>query len=60
MTCKLTYTSDTTNHENGSFGEYLVAKAAIQLKIPDNITDTEASTLGVSTITVVSNSPQES
>ncbi|OTB05985.1 hypothetical protein M426DRAFT_319362 [Hypoxylon sp. CI-4A] len=39
-------------HEDGAFQEYVVARARIQIKIPDNITDEEAATLGVSTITV--------
>ncbi|KAI1739292.1 GroES-like protein [Xylaria scruposa] len=38
--------------DNGAFGEYLVAKEHIQLKIPDNVTDEEAATLGVSVTTV--------
>ncbi|KAI2473615.1 putative alcohol dehydrogenase [Annulohypoxylon bovei var. microspora] len=36
----------------GSFGEYVVARADLQIKTPDNITDEQAATIGVSTITV--------
>ncbi|KAI1105538.1 putative alcohol dehydrogenase [Jackrogersella minutella] len=38
--------------DDGAFGDYLVAKAAVQIKIPDNITFEQAATIGVSTITV--------
>ncbi|XDG06939.1 hypothetical protein ABKA04_006554 [Annulohypoxylon sp. FPYF3050] len=38
--------------DRGSFGNYTVAKEGIQIHIPDNITDEQAATLGVSTITV--------
>ncbi|KAI0452714.1 GroES-like protein [Xylaria acuta] len=38
--------------ENGAFGEYVAAKEHVQLKTPDNITDEEAATLGVSVTTV--------
>ncbi|KAI0401037.1 GroES-like protein [Xylaria palmicola] len=38
--------------DNGAFGEYLVAKEHLQLKTPDNVTDEEAATLGISVTTV--------
>ncbi|GAP83347.2 putative toxD protein [Rosellinia necatrix] len=38
--------------DNGAFGEYVVAKPHVQLKIPDNVTDEEAATFGVSITTV--------
>ncbi|RYC56258.1 hypothetical protein CHU98_g9945 [Xylaria longipes] len=38
--------------DNGAFGEYLVAKPHAQLKTPDNVTDEEGATLGVSVTTV--------
>ncbi|TKA78874.1 hypothetical protein B0A55_03821 [Friedmanniomyces simplex] len=38
--------------EDGSFAEYLVAKGDIGMKIPDNMSDEEASTLGVGISTV--------
>ncbi|KAI9898752.1 hypothetical protein N3K66_007112 [Trichothecium roseum] len=44
--------SDRTNHENGAFAEYLVAKAALQFRIPDSMSDEQAATLGVSLATV--------
>ena len=46
--------SDRTNHENGAFAEYLVAKAAFQFHIPSFMADEEAATLGVAVATVVS------
>jgi len=42
------------NHDNGAFAEYIVAKAAVQVKIPANISLEQAATLGVSLGTVVS------
>lgn len=45
--------SDRTNHENGAFGTYLIAKAALQIHIPLNVSFEEASTLGVAMVTVV-------
>ncbi|KAI1841339.1 hypothetical protein JX265_007899 [Neoarthrinium moseri] len=42
----------TEKHDSGSFGEYVIAKADIALKIPDNISDEQAATLGVSVTTV--------
>ena len=38
--------------EDGAFGEYAVVKGDIQMKIPDNVTDDEAATLGVGISTV--------
>lgn len=38
--------------EDGAFGEYLVAKDGIQIKIPDNLSDEEAATLGVGISTI--------
>ncbi|KAI1756575.1 GroES-like protein [Xylaria castorea] len=38
--------------DNGAFGGYLAAKQHAQLKTPDNVTDEEAATLGVSVTTV--------
>lgn len=37
--------------EDGAFGEYLVAKADVQIKTPDNLSDEDASTLGAGVIT---------
>jgi NADPH:quinone reductase-like Zn-dependent oxidoreductase len=35
------------NHEDGAFQNYIVAKGDILIKIPDNLSFEEASTLGV-------------
>lgn len=50
----LTLFSDRTQHENGGFAEYIVAKGDVQIKTPDNVSDEEAATLGISVATVVS------
>jgi len=39
-------------HEDGSFQEYITAKGDIQIKIPDNLSFEEASTIGVGITTV--------
>jgi len=39
-------------HEDGSFANYITAKGDIQIKIPDNLSFEEASTLGVGITTV--------
>ncbi len=46
--------SDRTQHENGAFANYIVAKGDVQIKTPDNISDEDAATLGISVATVVS------
>ncbi|KAI0203926.1 GroES-like protein [Astrocystis sublimbata] len=38
--------------DNGAFGEYAAAKEHLQLKVPENVSDEEAATLGVSVTTV--------
>jgi NADPH:quinone reductase-like Zn-dependent oxidoreductase len=38
--------------ENGAYAEYVVVKADVQMKIPDNLADEEAATLGVGYVTV--------
>ncbi|KAI0123827.1 chaperonin 10-like protein [Xylariales sp. AK1849] len=43
---------DPTQHENGGFASYVIAKADVSLRIPDNLTFEEAATLGVSITTV--------
>ncbi|KAK7952451.1 uncharacterized protein PG986_008179 [Apiospora aurea] len=43
---------DATEPENGAFAEYIVAKGDLQIKIPDNLSDEEAATLGISICTV--------
>ncbi|PLB52344.1 putative zinc-binding oxidoreductase ToxD [Aspergillus steynii IBT 23096] len=44
--------SNAVNHEDGTFAEYITAKGDIQVKIPDNLSFEEASTLGVGVTTV--------
>ncbi|KAI1775641.1 alcohol dehydrogenase [Hypoxylon cercidicola] len=44
--------SDLNEREIGSFAEYCIVKAHIPFKVPDNISDEEAATLGVSMSTV--------
>ncbi|KAF4340133.1 toxD [Fusarium beomiforme] len=44
--------ADATQLENGGFAEYIVAKGDVQIKTPDNVTDEEAATLGISISTV--------
>ncbi|KAI0450495.1 GroES-like protein [Xylaria acuta] len=39
---------DRTQHENGAFANHIVAKGDIQIKTPDNVSDEEAATLGIS------------
>ena len=46
--------SNAVNHDTGSFAEYLIAKAAVQFHLPDNVSFEEGATLGVSVHTVVS------
>ena len=41
------------NHEDGAFQDYIVAKGDVQIKIPDNLSFEEASTLGVGITTSV-------
>jgi NADPH:quinone reductase-like Zn-dependent oxidoreductase len=45
--------SDRTQIENGAFANYIVVKGDVQIKIPDNVSDEDAATLGVSISTVV-------
>lgn len=39
-------------HEDGAFSNYITAKGDVQIKIPDNLSFEEASTIGVSFLTV--------
>ncbi|KAJ0413514.1 chaperonin 10-like protein [Aspergillus carlsbadensis] len=43
---------DRTQIENGAFANYIVAKGDVQIKIPDNVSDEDAATMGVSISTV--------
>lgn len=38
--------------EDGAFGEYLVTKDGVQVKIPENVSDEDAATLGVGITTI--------
>ncbi|KAL2267837.1 hypothetical protein VTJ83DRAFT_5114 [Remersonia thermophila] len=38
--------------DDGAFAEYIIAKAGLQIKTPDNLSDVEAATLGVGISTV--------
>lgn len=46
-TKKLIFEGNEVNHEDGAFGETITAKGDVQIKIPDNLSFEEASTLGV-------------
>ncbi|KAM0346206.1 hypothetical protein ACHAPU_005628 [Fusarium lateritium] len=43
---------DRTQLENGAFAEYIVAKGDLQIMTPENVTDEDAATLGISVSTV--------
>ena len=47
-----THGVNSAEQEDGCFAEYCVAKGDVQMKIPDNVSDEEASTLGVGISTV--------
>ncbi|KAJ5628750.1 hypothetical protein N7490_010978 [Penicillium lividum] len=44
--------SNSDNQEDGAFAEHIVAKAVLQIKVPDNMSMEEAATLGVGITTV--------
>ncbi|KAI6777651.1 alcohol dehydrogenase [Emericellopsis cladophorae] len=44
--------SNRANHESGAFAELAIAKACVQMKIPDNMSFEEAASLGVALMTV--------
>jgi len=50
---------DPADHSNGAFAEHIKAKAGINLKIPDNMSFEDASTLGVGLTTVAQGLYQE-
>lgn len=52
--CGMVHGSNQSQPEDGAFAEYIVVKGDVQIKIPDNLTDEEAATLGVGVSTVVS------
>lgn len=44
--------SNYSSHEDGAFGNIIIAKAKAAIRIPDNVTDNEAAMLGVAVPTV--------
>jgi len=50
--CGLTHGGNAVQHEDGAFAEHIVAKAEVQIKIPESLSFEEASTLGVGISTV--------
>jgi NADPH:quinone reductase-like Zn-dependent oxidoreductase len=51
--CGFAHGSNVMNSEDGAFGEYLVARGDICMKIPDNMGFEEAATLPVGVMTCV-------
>jgi NADPH:quinone reductase-like Zn-dependent oxidoreductase len=51
--CGIVHGSNKLRPDGGSFAEYIIAKGDLQIKIPDNLSDEEAATLGVGISTVV-------
>jgi NADPH:quinone reductase-like Zn-dependent oxidoreductase len=51
--CGMVHGSNTLRPEAGGFAEYVTAKGDLQIKIPDNLSDEDAATLGVGISTVV-------
>ena len=49
--CGFCHGGNQVNQEDGSFAEYITAKGDVQIKIPDNMSFEEASTLGVGVTT---------
>lgn len=45
--------SNESQHEDGTFAEHIVVKAALAFKIPANLSNVEAATLGLGATTVV-------
>ncbi|KAK9239236.1 chaperonin 10-like protein [Lipomyces kononenkoae] len=50
--CGFVHGSNSVQHEDGTFAEYIVAKGDLQLHIPDQLSFEEAATLGVGVATV--------
>ncbi|EAW10034.1 zinc-binding alcohol dehydrogenase family protein [Aspergillus clavatus NRRL 1] len=49
--CGLVKGADNTRPESGTYAEYIVAKAAIQMRIPDDVAFEDAATVGVGATT---------
>ena len=50
--CGFVHGADHTEHENGAFAQYIVAKGDLQMRIPQDMSFEEAATLGVGISTV--------
>ncbi|KAH7312694.1 chaperonin 10-like protein [Stachybotrys elegans] len=50
--CGVVHGGDRPHHENGAFGQVITVKGGVQIKTPDNLSDEEAATLGISICTV--------
>ncbi|KAK9372451.1 chaperonin 10-like protein [Lipomyces chichibuensis] len=50
--CGCAHGSNSGQHEDGTFAEYIVAKGDLQMHIPDQLSFEEAATLGVGVVTV--------
>jgi NADPH:quinone reductase-like Zn-dependent oxidoreductase len=50
----VTHGSNMSNPADGAFAEFIAVKGDLQIKIPDNVSDEQAATLGVGISTVVS------
>ncbi|KAA8576457.1 hypothetical protein EYC84_006576 [Monilinia fructicola] len=50
--CGFCHGGNEVNHDDGSFGNYITVKGDAQIKIPDNLSFEQASTLGVGITTV--------
>ena len=50
--CGFVHRGNAVQHKDGAFAEYIVAKRNIQIRIPDNLSFQEATTLGVGISTV--------
>ncbi|KAK9366860.1 chaperonin 10-like protein [Lipomyces kononenkoae] len=49
--CGFVHGSNSVQHEDGTFAEYIVAKGDLQMHIPDSLSFEEAATLGVGIVT---------
>lgn len=50
--CGVVHGCNVLQHEDGAFAEHIVARADVQMKIPDNISFEDAATLGAGLVTV--------
>jgi NADPH:quinone reductase-like Zn-dependent oxidoreductase len=51
--CGFAHGANKLKPEGGTFADYIIVKGDLQIKIPDNLTDEEAASLGVGVTTVV-------